>query len=108
MARAACLSVLIWISGCAALASKEAAIGCQMADITSTEYALRNPNAYETSPIQPQGLLYAIKFALSLFIYYWDGWDDSPQAARILVAATGCYPVYNNIKNGSQKRTWDQ
>jgi len=51
-------------SGCAVLGSKEAAAGCQVADVATTHYALHhNPNAVEQNGI-PVPALDVIKLRL--------------------------------------------
>lgn len=96
----ACLALAFIFSGCSILASREAAVGCQLADIGSTAYALRsNPNAYETNPLGAnQNLLYALKLGLAWFIWQWDGWQDSPESMRAVVTVLGCAPVPGNLR----------
>jgi len=92
------LCCIVFLSGCETLASKEAAIGCQAADIISTERALRlNPNAYETNSIPINGLI-ALKLALMGFIYFWKDWDNAPKELRAFVTVVGCAPVPGNIR----------
>lgn len=94
----AALLASLSLCGCSALASREAAAGCQVADIVTTERALRmNPNAHETNPA-PLPALYAIKLALAWFIMTWKEWDQAPQVLRIAVTAVGCAPVPGNLR----------
>lgn len=97
-----CLS---WLAGCSVLATKEAAIGCQVADIATTYRALHlNPLAYETNAL-PLPILLALKIGLIVWIWRSDEWKKEPEAPRALVTIIGCTPVPGNLKaaryNGS-------
>jgi hypothetical protein len=94
--------VLICSQGCAALASREAAAGCQVADLATSERAFRlNPNAVEENPI-PFPVLVVVKLALAWFIMTWDQWDEAPQGARIALTVIGCAPVPGNLRAARQ------
>jgi hypothetical protein len=93
---------LLWLvvvtgAGCSLLATKEAAIGCQVADIATTYRALRlNSLAVETNPL-PLPLLLALKIGLIVWIWNSD-WDKQHEASRAAVTVIGCLPVPGNLK----------
>jgi len=103
-----CLLLLLCTlhSGCAVLGSKEAAAGCQVADVATTHYALHhNPNAVEQNGI-PVPALDVIKLALAAYIKYGikeEEWNESWIGLRIFITAVGCGAAINNIKVGNQK-----
>ena len=80
------------------LASKEAAIGCQIADIATTTRALHlNALAYETNSL-PVPLLFALKIALIWYIWQ-SKWEENEETKPLRVATTiiGCLPVPGNL-----------
>lgn len=95
-------ALLLWLvavtgAGCSLLATKEAAIGCQVADIATTYRALRlNPLAYEANPIPIPALL-AIKVALIIWIWRSD-WEKEAKGTRAVVSLIGCAPIPGNLK----------
>lgn len=92
------LLVLAALAGCSVLATKEAAIGCQVADIATTYRALHlNALAYETNPI-PIPLLLAIKVAIIVWVWGHDSWEKESEGARAAIAVIGCAPVPFNLK----------
>jgi uncharacterized protein YceK len=102
------LALLVSIGGCAsfweALGSKDAAAGCQLADVASTHYALHhNPNAVEENPI-PVPALDVIKIALAGYIKYGisdEEWANTWLPIRVFVSAVGCGAAVNNIRVGN-------
>jgi len=94
---------LLLLEGCAVLdvvASKEAAIGCQIGDMISTRYALtNNANAFETNELGP----YKINLAwIAMLLAIGDDWKKAPAPWRAAFTAFSCWPVPTNIKNGKQ------
>lgn len=80
------------------LATREAAIGCQVADIATTYRALHlNSLAYETNAI-PLPALLAIKIALIVWMWTSEEWDKMPEGGRAAVTIIGCAPVPGNLK----------
>lgn len=80
------------------LATKEAAIGCQVADIATTYRALHlNALAYETNAI-PLPFLLALKIGIIIYIWRSDAWNKEPEGARAAVTVIGCLPVPGNLK----------
>ncbi len=100
------LVAMLFLSECETLASKEAAAGCQVADIASTRYALHhNPNAYEQNSI-PVPALDIIKLALAAVIKWGisdEEWNSSSRGLRIFITAVGCGPALTNIHVARQK-----
>lgn len=89
--------VLAALAGCSMLASKEVAVGCQVADIATTARALHlSATAYETNAL-PIPLLFAFKIALAVYIWKSD-WDKAPEEPRIIVNALACAPIPGNLK----------
>lgn len=98
------LLIAINLSSCSTLASREAAAGCQVADVASTEYAVHhNPNAYETNTAVPFNALMIFKLLFAGFIMWYKEWDEIPEGARAFVTVLGCYPVPGNISIGRKK-----
>lgn len=99
--------VLFTLNGCATLGSAEAFIGCQAADIISTEYALRvNPTAHETNAI-PIPILFLIKIALMSWVYInRDEWnnDEDSKGTRALATIISCAPVPGNLQAAKKYR----
>jgi hypothetical protein len=95
----------LWCSGCQALASRDVAAGCQVADVASTAYALHhNPNASEQNSVFPVNLLYVIKLALAAYIKWGNnGWEEAPVGVRAFVSVVGCGPAINNVMVGRQR-----
>lgn len=92
------LSLALLLSGCSVLATKEAAIGCQVADIATTYRALHmNTLAYEANPI-PLPILLAVKIAIIVWVWTYDNWDKDPEGARATLTVIGCAPVPGNLK----------
>lgn len=93
------LSLALLLSGCSILATKEAAISCQVADMATTVRALKlNAMAYETNPL-PLPLLFALKIAIIWYIWQsnWEG-DESTEGLRAAVTVIGCVPVPGNLQ----------
>ena len=96
------LTLLLLLSGCSAISSREAAAGCQVMDIATTYRALhQNPDAYETNSI-PINALAVIKLALAWFIMTWDGWEEADPAIRGFVTVIGCAPIPGNFRAAKQ------
>lgn len=96
--RNALIVFTLLLCGCSTLATREAAIGCQAADIATTYRALHmNPNAYETSQV-PLNALVVIKLALITFIALWKEWDEASEDIRAAITIIGCAPVPGNLK----------
>lgn len=93
--------MLLLLSGCSTLGSKDAAAGCQIADVASTHYALHhNPNASEQNPI-PVPALDVLKVAMASYIKWGiddKTWNDSWIGLRIFITAVGCGAAINNIR----------
>ena len=100
------LTLVLTCSSCATLSSREAAAGCQVADIASTHYALHhNPNAFEQNPM-PVPLLDAIKLALAAYIQWGiskEDWEGSWSGLRAFFTVLGCGAAISNIRVGNQK-----
>ena len=101
--------LLSLLSGCAvidALASKDAAAGCQVADVASTHYALHhNPNTYETSFLSVP-VLDVIKLILASYIKWGmddDTWNAEGKPIRILITAVGCGAAVHNMKVAKER-----
>src|ERR1700693_1165080 len=89
----------IALSGCSLLATKEAAIGCQVADMATTTRALHlNHLAYETNSL-PIHLLFALKIALIWYIWQsnWEA-NKETEGMRAAVSIIGCAPVPGNLQ----------
>jgi hypothetical protein len=97
------IGVIIQCTGCAALASRDAAAGCQVADVASTHAALHwNPNAQEMNPV-PVPALDAIKLALAAYIKWGNNhWEEAPPVVRIFVTALGCGAAISNVRVAGQ------
>lgn len=92
------LLVLAALGGCSMLATREAAIGCQVADIATTYRALHlSAAAYEANPI-PLPILLAVKIAIIVWVWTYDDWNKEPEGARATLAVVGCLPVPGNLK----------
>lgn len=92
------LSLVLLLNGCSVLATKEAAIGCQVADIATTYRALHlNSLAYETNPI-PIPILLAVKIAIIAWIWRHDSWESESEGGRAALTMIGCAPVPLNLK----------
>lgn len=89
-------TLAILLTGCSTLATKEVAIGCQVADIVTTYRAL-HMGAVELNPI-PIPLLLAIKLGLIVWIWKSETWDKESKVTRSAVSLLGCIPAINNIK----------
>lgn len=93
--------LLLVLPGCAALGSKDAAAGCQVADVASTHYALHhNPNSSEQNDI-PVPVLDVIKLALASYIKWGisdEDWNNSWIGVRIFITAVGCGAAVSNIR----------
>lgn len=92
------LLLLVALSGCAMLATKEAVIGCQAADVATTYRALHlNTLAHETNPI-PLPILLALKIAIIVWVWRHEGWNEESEGARAAITVIGCAPVPLNLK----------
>jgi hypothetical protein len=93
------LSLLL--TGCSTLGSKDAAAGCQVADVASTHYALHhNPSASEQNPI-PVPALDVLKLALASYIKWGvsdEDWDNSWIGVRVFIMALGCGAAVSNVR----------
>jgi hypothetical protein len=93
------ISFICWLSGCAALASRETFAACQVADMATTVRALKlNSLAYEANPI-PLPLLFLLK--IGLIVYVWNsGWNESKdtEALRAGTNILMCAPIPGNLK----------
>lgn len=78
----------LFISGCSILASKEATVGCQVADAVSTVVALKTMSVHEANPIMagviqavglPGFVILKILFAM-LLVNYSEEIDDTAEA----------------------------
>ena len=81
------------------MGSKEAVIGCSVADVASTEYALHhNPNAYEDNP-GGRPFAYAMHGVViaSVAAMPQETWDATWLPVRIFLAALGCGAAASNI-----------
>jgi hypothetical protein len=100
------LALAVWLGACETLASKDAAAGCQVADVASTHYALHhNPTATEQNPI-PVPALDVIKLALASYIKWGvsdEDWNAAWPPLRIFIAAVGCGAAASNIHVARQK-----
>lgn len=101
------LSIILTSSGCTILASKDAAAGCQIADVASTHYALHhNTNASEQNTI-PVPALDIIKLALAAYIKWGvsdEEWNAAHPAVRSFITIIGCGAAVNNIHVGNQRQ----
>jgi hypothetical protein len=95
------LSLLV--AGCDTLASRDAAAGCQVADVISTYGALHyNPTASEQNPV-PVNALALIKLALGAYIKWGDNdWERAPQGIRVFVTVLGCGAAISNVRVAGQ------
>jgi hypothetical protein len=88
---------IILNNGCTILATKEAVIGCQVADGATTLYAIHH-GAMELSPIPVPAIL-----AFKVFIIVWalqyskEEWEREDKASRAVIAAAGCVPAASNL-----------
>jgi hypothetical protein len=104
------LPLLLALCGCAGfwepLGTKEAAIGCQVADLGSTYYALHhNPNASEQNPV-PVNALAGLKVAFGSYIKWGisdEDWYSSWLPIRVFITAVGCGAAMNNISVARQR-----
>jgi hypothetical protein len=89
------------LTGCSTLGSKDAAAGCQIADVASTHYALHhNPAASEQNPI-PVPALDVLKLALAAYIKWGvsdEDWDNSWIGVRVFITALGCGAAVSNVR----------
>jgi hypothetical protein len=91
------LASLLWMGGCSTLATKEAVVGCQVADGATTLYALAH-GATELNPIPVPAIL-----AFKVFVVVWalrhskEEWEAESKTARAAIAAAGCIPAVNNV-----------
>jgi hypothetical protein len=89
------------LTGCASLGSKDAAAGCQVADVASTHYALHhNPSASEQNPI-PVPALDVLKLDLASYIKWGvsdEDWDNSWIGVRVFITALGCGAAVSNVR----------
>lgn len=85
-------------------ASWQAMLVCQVADILSTEWALKhNPNASEDNAM-PRAVLYPLKLAIPLGLYAADWNDDRAYPeVRAGVNALACLYTLNNINVGRSR-----
>lgn len=93
--------LLLFLQGCSVLASREAAVGCQVADVATTGYAW-HIGASEANPIIGKSWwrLIGIKGAIIYFI--WTQWpkmegQQGETAAKTIITTVSCLPVVNNI-----------
>lgn len=92
------LLVLLALSACSMLATKEAAIGCQVSDIATSYRALHlNSLAYEANPI-PIPILLALKVAIIVWVWRHDHWDQESEGGRAAITVIGCAPIPGNLK----------
>ena len=92
---AACAMGAIAALGCAALQSKEVAIGCQAADAATTIYA-KHIGAIEENPLLPNNNVLVL-FKAALIWLIWDKWDDLGEFGRGAMTVISCVPVANNL-----------
>lgn len=95
----------IFLTGCSALGSKEAVIGCSGADVASTEYALHhNPNAYETNP-GGRPFAYGLHIVVigAVAATPSKDWEATWLPARVFLALLGCGAALNNLHVARQK-----
>lgn len=90
------LALIFLLQGCSALATKEAAIGCQVADIATTARALHF-GAAELNPV-PIPILYALKLGIIWYIWRSPTWNTESETTRAAVTIIGCAPVLGNLK----------
>ena len=97
------LVLLIALSGCAVLADKRVAAGCQVADGVTTYYALTHGATEANSllaGLSPAGIL-VIKFALAYAIWKllpdYDKASENDKIATGAVTLLGCLPAANNL-----------
>ena len=82
------------------LGTKTAAIGCQVLDVATTEYALHhNQNATEANP-GGRPFAYGLKVAVvgGILIVPQADWDSAWLPLRVFVTALGCGAAINNIR----------
>lgn len=101
MRAALALALALSLAACETLASKDAAAGCQVADVASTHYALHhNPSASEQNPI-PVPALDVIKLALASYIKWGisdEDWNNSWVGVRAFVTVIGCGAAVSNYR----------
>lgn len=98
------IAVMVSCVGCSVLASRDAAAGCQVADIGSTYYALHHNPALEEQNSLPVNLLTIVKLAFAAYIKWGDThWEEAPVGVRIFVTAIGCGAAISNVRLANQK-----
>lgn len=86
---------LLLLSGCAALQSKEIAIGCQVADAGTTMYA-KHIGAVEDNPLIPNNNVLVV-FKAFIIALIWNQWDQMDDFGRGAITVISCLPVANNL-----------
>lgn len=92
--------LLALVSGCSVLASKEATVGCQVADLSTTALALKG-GAVEANPIMAKlisavGIPGFIAFKLGVAAWLVHRHETLPPAARAGINGLTCGAAINN------------
>ena len=92
------LALVILLSGCATLESKDAAVACQAADVITTKVALTN-GAVEANPLM-KGVV--SNFTMFLLVKgaltWWITRDETPPEARVAANVITCGVAANNLR----------
>ncbi len=90
------------LSSCAVLQSKEVAVGCRVADATSTYYLIAQKGLTEANPLMKAliGLGWPAFFAVQAGViwFWWTYWDDIGEDIQPIVTVASCLPVVNNAQ----------
>lgn len=73
--------------------SKEVFVGCRVADLATTRYAMIH-GAYEMSSF-PVPILLVLNAVVS--IWAWHTWDQYDNAGKSIANIISCAPVVNNV-----------